>query len=120
MKLYFHPAAEAELDDAVGYYEERQAGLGLEFAAEIHATITRILEYPGAWAPLSPSTRRALTNRFPYSLVYQVHSDTLRIIAVAIFIGVQGTGEIGRNRHSRKSTSSASRSPLADPLPGLG
>jgi hypothetical protein len=32
MKFYFHPDAEVEFDRAVGYYEQCQTGLGLEFA----------------------------------------------------------------------------------------
>jgi hypothetical protein len=39
MKYRFHPEAEAELNEAVDYYDACQEGLGLEFAREIHATI---------------------------------------------------------------------------------
>jgi hypothetical protein len=83
MKFYFHPGAEAEFDMAVEYYEELQPGLGIEFAEEIYATITRIIQYPDAWSTLSKNSRRCLANRFPYGVVYQVKSRSLRIIAVA-------------------------------------
>jgi len=43
MKFYFHPDAEAEFNTAVEYYEQFQEGLGLEFAEEIYATISRII-----------------------------------------------------------------------------
>jgi len=51
MKFYFHPDAEAEFDTAVEYYEQFQEGLGLEFAEEIYATISRIIQYllMGLW-----------------------------------------------------------------------
>ena len=45
MKFYFHPQAEAELNDAVEYYDLCEFGLGLEFAEEVYSTIGRILEY---------------------------------------------------------------------------
>ena len=32
MKFCFHPRADEEFDEAVRYYEERQRGLGIEFA----------------------------------------------------------------------------------------
>lgn len=32
MRFQFHPAADAEFDVAVEYYERCQSGLGLEFA----------------------------------------------------------------------------------------
>jgi hypothetical protein len=44
MRFKFHPAADAEFDVAVEYYEQCQSGLGLEFAEEVYATIARIIE----------------------------------------------------------------------------
>jgi len=83
MRFYFHPEAEAELDKAVEYYEQRQQGLGLEFVEEVYATVTRIIQYPNAWSALSKNSRRCLVSRFPYGVIYQIKSNTLRIIAVA-------------------------------------
>jgi hypothetical protein len=33
VRFYFHPLADKEFDKAVQYYEDCQAGLGVEFAA---------------------------------------------------------------------------------------
>ncbi len=38
----FHPLAEAELDEAVGYYEAIQPGKGLELAQQIQSAIEQI------------------------------------------------------------------------------
>ena len=83
MKFYFHPDAKEELDGAVAYCEQCQPGLGLEFAEEVYATIARIIQYPNAWSTLSKNSRRCWVNRFPYGVIYQIKSRTLRIIAVA-------------------------------------
>ena len=83
MRFYFHPDAEAEFDKAVEYYNQSQPRLGIEFAEEVYATITRIIQYPDAWSALSKNSRRSLVNRFPYGVIYQVKSRSLRIIAVA-------------------------------------
>lgn len=83
MRFYFHSDAEAEFDDAVGYYEVLRTGLGLEFAREVYEAISRIVEFPNAWPPLSPNTRRCLVKRFPYAVIYQAKSDAVRIIAIA-------------------------------------
>jgi hypothetical protein len=83
MKFHFHPAADKEFDQSVRYYENCRIGLGLEFAEEIYATISRISEYPEAWSPMSKNTRRCLASRFPYGVIFQVKSGMLRIIAVA-------------------------------------
>jgi len=82
LKYSFHPAAERELNDTVDYYNECRGGLGLEFAKEIYRTIQNILSFPDAWAPLSANTRRCLTNRFPYGVIYQATDEEIFIIAV--------------------------------------
>jgi hypothetical protein len=78
----FHPAAEAELNQAVDYYEECQKGLGVEFLKEIYRTVQNILSFPHAWLPLSANTRRCLSKRFPYGVVYQSVGEEAFIIAV--------------------------------------
>ena len=83
MRFYFHPRAEEEFDEAVRYYEHCQAGLGIEFAEEAYAAIRRVCEYPDAWSAMSKNTRRCLVSRFPYGVIFQVKSGTLRIVAVA-------------------------------------
>ena len=83
MRVVLHPAAEAELQSAVQYYEERQVGLGLEFAEEVYATLARIEEHPEAWSRVSANTRRCLLHRFPFGVIYQVRLDGLHIIAIA-------------------------------------
>ncbi|MEA1929211.1 MAG: type II toxin-antitoxin system RelE/ParE family toxin [Candidatus Auribacterota bacterium] len=83
MTYSFHPAARDELNQAVDYYEECEPGLGYEFLEEIYATIARILQYPVAWSQLSRRTRRCLTKRFPYGVIYQVKVKHVRIVAIA-------------------------------------
>lgn len=82
MNYSFHAEAEAELNQAVDYYNACRTDLGWEFAEEVHATIQRILAYPMAWTPLSKHTRRCLMHRFPYGILYQVTDNAIRIIAV--------------------------------------
>lgn len=82
MKFDFHPGAEKELNIAIDYYEELQKHLGLEFAQEVYATIRRILDFPDAWQRMTPQTRRCLTNRFPFAVVYQKLNDNIVIIAI--------------------------------------
>lgn len=82
MTFDFHPDAQTELNIAIDHYEELQKHLGLEFAQEVYATIRRILDFPDAWQQMTPQTRRCLTNRFPFAIVYQKLHDTVIIIAV--------------------------------------
>lgn len=83
MNYRFHPAAEAELDQAIDFYETCQPGLGIEFANEVKVAIARIMEHPEAWAALSRHTRRCLLHRFPYGVIYHIGPDVIVIIAIA-------------------------------------
>lgn len=82
MNIIFLAPAEAELLDAVAYYNTQSEGLGYEFAAEVKRTIERIIQYPEAWVQLSKRTRRCRTNRFPYGVIYQIKNKTVIVVAV--------------------------------------
>lgn len=82
MKYTFYPEAEIELNVAIDYYEECKIGLGEEFAQEIFAAIQRILAYPKAWTRLSKNSRRCITNRFPYCVIYQIKDEEILIVAI--------------------------------------
>jgi len=82
MKYSFHPSAKVEFNEAIDYYDDCQAGLGKEFAKEIFSTIQRILQFPDAWSRLSENTRRCLTRRFPYGVIYQILEEEIVIVAV--------------------------------------
>jgi plasmid stabilization system protein ParE len=82
MKISFLDAAQFEFDDTIDYYDEQQPGLGFEFAEEVEQALERINHYPEAWSPLSLRVRRCLVNRFPYSVIYEVRSELLIIVAI--------------------------------------
>jgi plasmid stabilization system protein ParE len=79
----FLEVAEAELEAAINYYNLKKTGLGQAFLIEIKATVSRIANFPEAWQPLGQRTRRCLTHRFPYCVVYQIRDDEILIIAVS-------------------------------------
>lgn len=82
MSFTFHPEARIEFIEATAYYETCREGLGLRFSREVYATINRIAVRPSAWPQISANTRRCLTRRFPYSVIYEVREEDLLIIAV--------------------------------------
>jgi len=82
MNFRFHPDAEAELLAAVDWYEVRSAGLGTDFAAEIHAAIQRAIAMPLAWPLVEGEIRRVLANRFPYGVLYAPRDGAILVLAV--------------------------------------
>ena len=82
MRLRIVSVAEQEFAQAVDYYNQQRAGLGFELAAEVAATLGRIIEYPNAWAPFSATTRRCQVHRFPYGVLYYIHEDAIVVMAI--------------------------------------
>ncbi len=82
MRYAFHPEAETEFVKAVEYYEEREEGLGYDFAVEIYSTIERILAHPKAWPIIEEDIRRSLVSRFPYGILYAEDGEDIFIVAV--------------------------------------
>jgi hypothetical protein len=82
MNIRVLSCAEQELVDAVDFYNQQCSGLGYEFAAEMKNTLNRIVSFPDAWPLLSKRTRRCMTNRFPYGVLYQIRTDHILIIAI--------------------------------------
>jgi len=84
MTYDFHPAAEAEFLESVGYYESRVPGLGDAFIEEFEALINLVCETPKAWQiEAEPNIRRAPLHRFPLSLIYLEQAHIIQILAVA-------------------------------------
>lgn len=82
MKYSFHPEAQYELNQAVDFYQEDNTKLGLDFLKEVHSSILRIIEFPGAFPLLSKNTRRCLLNRFPFAVIYQFKQNEICILAI--------------------------------------
>ncbi len=75
--------AEVELPEVVAYYEEKSPGLGLDLEAEIEQSIRTIRDFPERWPLREDGTRRYLTHRFPYLVIYAYLKDHIWIIAIA-------------------------------------
>jgi plasmid stabilization system protein ParE len=82
MKCLFNSTAEQELNEAIDFYDQQQHGLGDQFFEEIQAAVRQISEHPRTWEKIDSKTHRFLTNRFPYGILYRIHSDHIRIMAV--------------------------------------
>lgn len=75
MTFSFHPDAEQEFNSAINYYEDVEAGLGLDFAMEVYSAVERAVEFPQAWTVLQGDIRRSLIRRFPYGVLYTVATE---------------------------------------------
>jgi toxin ParE1/3/4 len=81
--VIFHPLAEQELIDAVFYYEEQETGLGLDYLGEVEHAVNFLVRYPEAGAKVRGSIRCLTLPKFPYSLLYRVLEEQIRVLAAA-------------------------------------
>ena len=79
MTLLVLSCAEVEFAEAVDYYNSQCPGLGYEFAAEVQRSFARIRRHPTAWPVFSSRSRRCLTDRFPFGILYQVRTDCILV-----------------------------------------
>jgi toxin ParE1/3/4 len=81
--VIFHPLAEQELLDAISYYEEQENGLGLDYLGEVEHSVNFLMRYPEAGSKVRDAIRRLTLPKFPYSLLYRVLEEQIRVLAVA-------------------------------------
>lgn len=81
----FHPAARAEHDLAVDWYEAAVPRLGLRFAGEIAAALGRIGQRPLTYSlwKTGMRQRKALVAQFPYLVIFMELDEGIAVIAVA-------------------------------------
>ncbi|MGB5696173.1 MAG: type II toxin-antitoxin system RelE/ParE family toxin [Polyangiales bacterium] len=83
--LRVSPEAEAELQSAAIWYEQKRRGLGIEFVAVVDRAFESILENPEAcpvWRADRPY-RKYFLKRFPYVVFFDIDAAAVEIIAVA-------------------------------------
>jgi toxin ParE1/3/4 len=85
MNYSIHPEALGDLRDAASFYRKQaDTSLSQSFLGEFEQSISKLLLHPALGSPWrGRGRRRYLMQHFPYSLVYIVSVDEVRILAVA-------------------------------------
>jgi plasmid stabilization system protein ParE len=84
MNYWLHPEARTDLRDAAEFYRARaDSSLSQSLLAEFEASVAVLLQHPGIGALWRTGKRRLVMKRFPYSLIYTVVKEEIRILAVA-------------------------------------
>jgi toxin ParE1/3/4 len=81
-RFLVEPEAEAELEEAFAWYEERVAGLGSEFTRAVRALFATISRNPEQFPRVRQDIRRALVRRFPYAVYYVAEAEQTSVIAI--------------------------------------
>jgi plasmid stabilization system protein ParE len=78
-----HPDAEAEYETALGWYMERSVQAADRFEAAFDGALQAIAEYPSPYPAMDSRHRYKLLRRFPYSIIYRIDGEQIRVVAVA-------------------------------------
>lgn len=81
--ISFHEMAESELNEAADYYDSKVAGLGKAFLFEVERVTKFIQQNPESAPSILKIVRRKIVRRFPYSIMYSVVNNSIRILAIA-------------------------------------
>lgn len=81
--VVFRRIAKREFDDAISWYQDRREGLGREFSVAVEQQLGRVALSPNQFACVRGDVRRAVLQRFPYSVYFIVEDD--RIVVLAVF-----------------------------------
>jgi plasmid stabilization system protein ParE len=83
LPVIFHDLAEDELNEAAAFYARARPGLGDAFLAEVYRAVAAMGASPLAGTAVENDVRWWLVRRFPYSVLYRVRDDHIRILAIA-------------------------------------
>jgi plasmid stabilization system protein ParE len=83
MQLEFFEDAVAEVEEDRAWYRKRSESAEAGFLRELDHAIQQVTEAPAQWPWFLAGTRRYVFPTYPYSLVYFVEDEVIRIVAVA-------------------------------------
>ena len=76
--------AEEELIVATRFYAtQASTAIGLAFTEEVERACRLLAEQPLIGVVWREPTRRLALRRFPFNLMYRVHGDEIRVLAIA-------------------------------------
>ena len=81
-ELRFHPEIACEVKSSYSWYQEQAQGLGDDFLDELESAYQAIAELPDTWPLFQDGFRRHLLARFPFSVIYRKHEDSIFVVAV--------------------------------------
>ncbi len=83
--LILRDKASEEIVDAFLWYEEQQPGLGEKFKAKIQHKLFKICQTPLHYKNSYKKYREALTDVFPFLIVYYIDETQNSVVVIAIF-----------------------------------
>ena len=81
-RIVLTPDARADIGSAVHWYQGKDPDAAFRFLLETQATINRIKQYPKSFPFVRGALRRAVLDRFPFSIYFYLKNEIVSVIAV--------------------------------------
>ena len=81
-RLHLRDEADLDVVDAVAWYERQRSGLGAELLMELDVVMHHVIQAPLQFPEIKDGVRRALLQRFPYSVYFTVADETVDVVAI--------------------------------------
>jgi plasmid stabilization system protein ParE len=95
-RVIFEGEAEAELNEAIAWYDSQTDGVGQRFSREVHATISEAAKDPQRFPFAGPTTQKVRVFGWPYSVYFTLLEDSGQLIVVSVFHGARNPAELRR------------------------
>ena len=80
--VFLTAEAEADLEEAAIWYEQRANGLGIDLIARVRQSIMAIGTAPDSFQEVQVGIRRAQVKRFPYGLFFRRQGGIVEVIGI--------------------------------------
>ena len=78
--IRFRVEARLDIQEAYDWYEEHSQGIGDRFLAAVDQCIERVAANPRGFPTVYAEVRRALLQRFPYSVLYSIEGEFITVL----------------------------------------
>ena len=82
-EIILHADAQAEILQALMWYDERSRVAARAFIQELNSTVILADRSPETWPRSHGDTRHIVFPRFPFKLVFRMRGETIEIVAIA-------------------------------------
>ena len=82
LPLILNPEAEADLADAIAWYDSRRTELGNRLLEWVEKAFDELRRMPHLYGKVFQDLRLTKVGKFPYVVVYRIDDDQITVVAV--------------------------------------
>ena len=95
-RVIFEGEAEAELNEAIAWYDSQTDGVGQNFSREVRATLSEAAKDHERFPFAGPTTQKIKMLDWPYSIYFTLLDNSPVMIVVSVFHGARNPAELRR------------------------